>query len=826
VSEVATEDPESVASTSTKPPSVDATHRDSLAIAEDEEDRLLDEQVSRRQAKWNRERILVLRVYNYFRIVLSFFLLILFFQDTSHTFVGAFDPGRFQSILSLYLLFNIAIGMATLVIEKQVLRGATAISLVVVFDICFLTLLLLTSGGVDSGLGYLLVFSVAFGSAMLGGQTFFLFPSLATVNGISGELYLHNVGEVSGSQHFFEMSMLGVSFFVVNYFFQYITRRLEERESEVVSFETLDRLHRIAERSRQELEVSDARFKVLLTSTGEGVLGLDMDGVVTFANPRACDLLAISYEDLMSSNIQRFMLPSSQATTDAAIKAQRILQLLDIKALSVYDPDQWQTAEHEAFIIEYSCEATVNKAGAPTGAVLLFRNITQERTNEDRLQYLAHYDPLTGLSNRSNFQEVLKSAISRSRWSKRTVGILVVDSDHFSMVNEQHGQAVGDSILKEIAQRLQAVVRDGDLVARLHGDQFAIVLVDLDQADHAALVAESIINSISQPTSLTAVEITTSVSIGIAVLAEQHQDVNVLLGAAMSALETAKAEGRNTYRFHSQEMQLRADDKKRIQILLRTATENNEFTMMYQPIISLKEQRIHSCEALIRWAPVGIEPIRPDVFIPIAEESGQITQIGNWVLANVAAQMIVWFDELGFFPAVALNVSSKQLRDSAFRELYQSVMQSHQIPIHLLELELTETGVMEDPEKCLAELVELHQLGVKLSIDDFGTGYSSLDYLRRLPMDILKIDQSFTGGIGQSDNDEEIVRVMIRMAHAMGLQVIWEGVETREQLDFLRRHDCELAQGYYFSRPKTFADTSTMLRSEQEGRLDIMKGDF
>jgi len=556
------------------------------------------------------------------------------------------------------------------------------------------------------------------------------------------------------------------------------------------------------------------------------VLGLDMDGVVTFANPRACDLLAVSYEDLISSNIQRFMLLSSQATTDAAIKAQKILQLLDVKALSVYDPDQWQTAEHEAFMIEYSCEATVNKADEPTGAVLLFRNITQERTNEDRLQYLAHYDALTGLSNRSNFQEVLKSAISRSRWSKRTVGVLVVDSDHFSMVNEQHGQAVGDSILKEIAQRLQSVVRDGDLVARLHGDQFAIVLVDLDLAEHAALVAESIINSVSQPTSLSFVEITTSVSIGIAVLAEQHQDVNVLLGAAMSALETAKAEGRNTYRFHSQEMQLRADDKKRVQILLRTATENDEFTMMYQPIICLKEQRIHSCEALIRWAPVGIEPIRPDVFIPIAEESGQIAQIGNWVLTNVTAQMIVWFDEFGFFPAVALNVSSKQLRDSMFRELYQSVMQSHQIPIHLLELELTETGVMEDPEKCLAELVELHQLGVKLSIDDFGTGYASLDYLRRLPMDILKIDQSFTCGIGQSDNDEEIVRVMIRMAHAMGLLVICEGVETREQLDFLRRHDCDLAQGYYFSRPKTVADMSTMLRSEQEGRLDFMMGDF
>jgi diguanylate cyclase (GGDEF)-like protein len=723
-------------------------------------------------------------------------------------------------------MFNIAIGMATLVSEKHVLRGATAIASVVVFDIYFLSLLLLTSGGVDSGLGYLLVFSVAFGSAMLGGQTSFLFPALATVNGISGELYLHNIGVASGSQHFFEMSMLGISFFVVNLFFQYITRRLEERESDVVNLETLDRFHRIAERSRRELEVSNARFKVLLSSTGEGVLGLDMEGIVTFANPRACELLAIGYTDLVNSNIQQFMLPSTKSGSAAAIKVPKVLQLLGIEALSVYDPDGWQTAGNEAFIVEYSCEATVNKADMPTGAVLLFRNITQERTNEDRLQYLALYDQLTGLSNRSNFQEVLSSAISRSRWSKRSIGILAVDSDHFSMVNEQHGQTAGDAVLKVVAERLQAAVREGDLVARLHGDQFAIMLADLDQAEHAALVAESILNRISQPISIANTEMTTSVSIGIAVLSGQCQSANELLSASLSALETAKAEGRNTYRFFNLEMQLRTDDKKRIQILLRTATENNEFTMLYQPIISLKDQRIQSCEALIRWSPAGAEPIRPDVFIPIAEESGQITQIGNWVLTNVAAQMTAWFEDIGYFPAVALNVSSKQLRDSSFRELYQQIMQTHQIPIHLLELELTETGVMEDPEKCMAELVKLHQLGVKLSIDDFGTGYASLDYLRRLPMDILKIDQSFTGGIGQSENDEEIVRVMIRMAHAIGLQVICEGVETREQLDFLRSQNCDLAQGYYFSRPKSVADISVMLKSERDGQIDILQGNI
>jgi diguanylate cyclase (GGDEF)-like protein/PAS domain S-box-containing protein len=806
-------------------PSVSPT----LTLVDTEEDQLLDEQMLARQAKWEQERLLVLRVYNYFRIVVSFSLLILFYQGAKQGFVGSASPAWFQSIALLYLMFNIGIGFASLLSRHALLRGQSAMASIVIFDIFFLSLLLVTSGGVDSGLGYLLVFSVAFGSVMLGGQISFLFPALATVNGISGELYLHNTGQVGGSQHFFEIAMLGMSFFVVNFFFQYISRRLEEREMEVVNLETLDQLHRIAERSRKELELANARFTVLLTSTGEGVLGLDMRGTITFANPRACALLAINYKELIGSDVQRFMVPRDLAVADAKPSAavrQKILELLSLEQRHVYDSDRWQTADGDAFFVEYSCEATVNKREETTGAVLLFRNISQERANADRLQFLASFDELTGIANRASFNEVLKSAIARSRWSERTIGILIVDNDHFSVINEQQGQAVGDAVLKVMAERLQDCVRQGDLVARLHGDQFAVMLADLDQAEHAAVVAESILAKLAAKVHVKQHEISVSASIGIAVLGTPGQNANELVSAAISALDTAKAEGRNTYRFFNLEMQQRADDKKRVQILLRTAVDNNEFTMMYQPIISLQEQRIQSCEALIRWSPAGLEPIRPDIFIPIAEDSGQINHIGSWVLTNVADQMAVWQTVLGHFPPVALNISSKQLRDSVFRELYLQILETHQIPIGLLELELTETGVMEDPEQCLAELVKLHDLGARLSIDDFGTGYSSLDYLRRLPMDILKIDQSFTGGIGQSENDEEIVRVMIRMAHAMGLEVICEGVETRAQLDFLVANHCDLAQGYYFSRPKSVADMTAMLLAERDTGLAVMEGDI
>ncbi|MFT7686309.1 MAG: diguanylate cyclase (GGDEF)-like protein [Candidatus Azotimanducaceae bacterium] len=787
-----------------------------------DEDLILQERLANRQAKGDRERAVVLRVYNYFRIVLSFFLIILFYEVPDQAFVGRLEPGLFQTVILFYLMFNVATGFIVLVSHSERFRGATAASTYTVFDIFFLTVLLFTSGGVDSGLGYLLVFSVAFGSVMIGGQMSFLFPALATVNGISSEIYLHNIGAVVGSQHFFEMAMLGTSFFVVNYFFQYASEKLSERELEVVNLQTLDRLHRIAEKSRQELEISNARFSVLLTSTGEGVLGLDMEGIITFANPRACELLDIDYLELIDTDVQRFMIAERKTADDSP---QKILDLLGIRARFPYDASRWQTASEKSFIVEYSCEATVNKENNRTGAVLLFRNITQVRENEEKVQYLANYDELTGLANRTNFHEVLKSALSLYSWSNRTIGILVVDTDHFSVLNEKEGEEAGDEILRVIARRLKETVREGGLVARLHGDQFALMLVDLDQAEDVVPVAESVIREVAKPMEIYGKELSTSVSVGIAVLGETSSNANDLISAAISAVDNAKQEGRNTYRFYNPDMQAKAEEKKRVQILLRNATAKNEFKMMYQPIVSLKENNIASFEALIRWYPENEEPIRPDIFIPIAEESGQINNIGSWVLSSVAEQLKQWKTQFGEFPAVAVNISSKQLRDSVFREQYADMLKQFDLPVDVVELELTETGMMEDPEKCLEELGHLHEMGVKLSIDDFGTGYSSLDYLRRLPMDLLKIDQSFTRGLGESGQDEEFVRVMIQMAHAMGLQVICEGVETREQMDFLNLHGCDLAQGYFFSKPKTVEDVTDLYTAVKNGTIALMEGE-
>ncbi|MDA1301436.1 MAG: EAL domain-containing protein [Proteobacteria bacterium] len=612
----------------------------------------------------------------------------------------------------------------------------------------------------------------------------------------------------------------------MDYLFQYVANLIAERDREVVSLEALDRIHHVAERSRQELEISNARFQVLLESTGEGVLGLDMEGIITFANPRACQLLEIDYQELIGSDVQRFMVPADAASESdkvVSIREQKVLTLLDLPAKATYDPGRWQTATGEPFIIEYSAEATINKSGERTGAVLLFLNITQQRENEERVEYLANFDELTGLANRTNFTGVLKSAIRRNVRGQRYIGILIIDTDHFTVINEKLGQKVGDEMLRMLAERLKNLVRPGDMVARLHGDQFAIMLVDMDHAENAAIVAEKINREASEPISLDdGAPVTTSVSIGIAVTGSDDRDSDELISAAISALEIAKAHGRNTYRFFQPEMQKKAEEKKRVQMMLRSAIDNGEFHMMYQPIISLRDQKIATAEALIRWHPADADPIRPDIFIPIAEESGQIGNIGDWVLGSVAAQIKAWQEKLGVYPSVAINVSSKQLRSHEFRERFQDLIRHHNLPMGGVELELTETGVMEDPTTTLDELVKLHDLGVSISIDDFGTGYSSLDYLRRLPLDILKIDQSFTFGIGESEHDEEIVRVMIRMAHAMGLKVICEGVETKEHLQFLKAHDCDYVQGYYFSKPLSVDDMTDLLTAEKDGTLNVM----
>lgn len=787
-----------------------------VPIGEQTEELILQEQLAEREAKTLGQRAAVLRVYNYYRIILSFLLMILFYEVPGQTFIGAYEPALFQSVILVYVIFNVASGFYVLLVQNPATINTATISSITVTDLLFLATLMVTSGGVESGMDSLLLFAAAFGGVMIHGQISYLFPSTTLLLCFISATYTY-LTDTGDLHHFFEVALVGVAAFVINAMLQYVTNELKTREMEVVSLSTLERMRALAETSRKELEEQYDRFNVLLFSTSEGVLGLDTFGSIIFANPRACELLDVAHDELINRNLQEFMVVS-----DTATEKPPILEEMEVAALDNYDPELWQTHNGEAFIVEFKAEKTVNKEKEATGFVVLFKNISASRAQEEQLQHLATHDALTGLPNRAHFNDILENALSRAVRGDRVTAILLVDLDHFTVINDQAGQKVGDEILIQMAERLVASVRPGDMVARLSGDQFAVMLIDLDLAENAALVAEKVIRDIAEPLNMAGAPESISTSIGIAVT---HKDIiraDELLAAAVAAVDSAKNQGRNQYCFFEPEIQQKAEEKKRIQMLLRNAIENNEFHLMYQPIVDIKAGKIASSEALIRWSPTDAEPIRPDIFIPIAEESGQINSIGAWVLETVSQQAKSWSEDVGQAPSIAINISSKQLQNDDFRKQFGEMLATYDIPVHKVELELTETGVMDDPDTCMRELTKLKELGVSISIDDFGTGYSSLDYLRRLPLDILKIDQSFTRGIGESDNDEEIVRVMIRMAHAMGLKVICEGVETEQHLRFLQEHDCDYIQGYLFSRPQAPEEIRRMIMGEQDGSYSIM----
>jgi diguanylate cyclase (GGDEF)-like protein/PAS domain S-box-containing protein len=480
--------------------------------------------------------------------------------------------------------------------------------------------------------------------------------------------------------------------------------------------------------------------------------------------------------------------------------------------------EQAQVYEDEIALIrpdggQFWCALSVNQIDRndpANGEIWLVEDVTLRRETEEKLRYLASFDTLTRLPNRVLLHDRLRRALLVANRSERRVAVLFTDLDHFKHVNDSLGHSAGDQLLQEVAQRLTSCVRATDTVARLGGDEFAIVLDGLECVPDALAVAKKIIHTLVSPYDLDGHEVTISPSIGIAIYPDDGREIDVLLRNADAAMYHAKQGGRSAYRLYTPDMSVASSVQVRFAASLRRALDNNEFFLEYQPQIDIVSGRIVAAEALLRWNSAEHGRVPPDQFIPVLEENGLIGAVGDWVLRQALSEARVLLDR---GVCVAVNISGRQFRDEQLGDRIAALLQSTGVRPELLELEITETVVMSDTDVALRTLERLNALGVRISIDDFGMGYSSLAYLKRFPIDALKIDRSFIRDIPADADDTAIVEAIIAMSRRLGLQVVAEGVETPAQFDFLRMNQCQRAQGWLFSRASPIADVVAMIEA-------------
>ncbi|MFQ5455075.1 MAG: EAL domain-containing protein [Nitrospirota bacterium] len=448
-----------------------------------------------------------------------------------------------------------------------------------------------------------------------------------------------------------------------------------------------------------------------------------------------------------------------------------------------------------------SISAVKDNKNRLTHYIGIFDDITKIKKTEEHIHWLAYHDVLTNLPNRTLFQDRLQQALNQSARNKLILAVMFFDINRFKNINDTLGHHAGDKLLTNVGKRLSDCIRKVDTAARIAGDEFTIILPDIINAHSASLVAQRIIDALSMPFTVDGHEIFITVSIGITIYPFDGEGIDVLVKNANTAMYHAKQQGKNNYLFYSGKMNINDLDVLTMETELRHGLERKEFLLYYQPRVDSKTKQIIGMEALIRWRHPELGMVSPGEFIPIAEETGLIIPIGEWVLHTACEQTRSW--HIAGFPSlcISVNLSGLQFKQQNLIEMIDRVLKETGLDCNCLELEITESIIMEDAESTLMKLCELKNMGIHLSIDDFGTGYSSLTYLKRFPIDILKIDQSFVRDITSDPDDSMIVQTIITMAHSLKMKVIAEGVETAEQLSFLQSHQCDEIQGYYFSRP-------------------------
>jgi len=447
---------------------------------------------------------------------------------------------------------------------------------------------------------------------------------------------------------------------------------------------------------------------------------------------------------------------------------------------------------------------------AVAAALLLRRMRHAVRHAEERVGYLAYYDTVTHLPNRHAFNECFEARLGESREQGQKLTLLFLDLDDFKVVNDTLGHHVGDVLLKVVAEKLSACIRQGDAVYRVGGDEFAMILPNIDR-ENAVIVAEKFIRTLSQPLNIEGHTLYVSTSIGISMFPQDGVDTTTLLRNADAAMYSAKERGKNTFQYFSEEMHEKSSLRLALEGDLRLALERHEFEVHYQPIVALETGEVVAVEALLRWQHPVKGMIGPNIFIPLAETTGLIVPIGEWVLRQACTDAHTWHAQ-GHEVQVSVNLSGRQFREEPLIDTILTILLETGLDPSMLMLEITESVLMEHAEATVARLYRLKDKGIYLSIDDFGTGYSSMTYLKRFPVAKLKIDQSFIRDIPEDSEDVAITTATIQMAHGLKLRVVAEGIETKAQADFLRKRGCDMGQGFLFSRPVSFAGLMEYLK--------------
>ena len=551
------------------------------------------------------------------------------------------------------------------------------------------------------------------------------------------------------------------------------------------------------------------RYALILESAGEGIYGLDADGRVMFINPAAERLLGWEPGKLTGKPLHQVAHYAHEDSSPYPVEQCPLHSVNDQCKVQRGSDEIFWRKDGTCFPIEYTSTPIIEN-GHLVGTVVNFRDITERKQTEKRMAKLAMHDTLTSLANRLQFEKALKNALTIAEQEQHKMALLFVDLDEFKRVNDDLGHDVGDRLLQEVAKRLYTCVRQNDFVARLGGDEFAIILPYIEENSEAAIVAQKIIEHINTPFKLGNYIVKVSTSIGIACYPRAAQTAADILKAADIAMYHAKDLGKNNYQYFSKEVKAQNLYRNKVETALKSAVEKNEFVLMYQPIFNLKTKKITGFEALLRWKNSELGNIDPDHFIPIAEETGILIPIGRWIIEESCKQFALWQKEFKKNYKLAINLSPKQLIKHNLTNRLTEILKNHNLSPKSLEIEITESAVMSKYE-VEENLKKLHQLGVSIAIDDFGTGYSSLSRLRYLPINCLKIDKSFIKDLIQNKNDAIIVKSILALGNSLGLNVIAEGIESEEQLNFLIKHSCNEGQGHLFSLPLTAEETTDLL---------------